>query len=62
MIGHEKQEELREIYKQRLKMEKQKWIAETTGINMSVLSRFKHRKIDLYDYLFVKLEKYLLGQ
>ncbi len=61
MIGHEKQEELREIYKQRLKMEKQKWISQETGISMSVLSRFKHRKIDLYDYLFVKLEKYLLG-
>lgn len=31
----------------------------TTGINKDTLSRFKRGKIDLYDYLFVKLEAYL---
>lgn len=62
MIGHERQEELREIYKERLKREKQKWVSEKTGIGMSVLSRFKTGKIDLYDYLFVKLAKYLLRE
>lgn len=53
------QEELRAALLERLKREKQCWISEQTGINKDVLSRFKRGKIDLYDYLFVKLEAYL---
>ena len=56
------QEELREMYIERLKREKQCWISSMTGINMNVLSKFRHGKIDLYPYLFVKLEAYLLGK
>lgn len=56
------QNELRELYRNRLKSEKQCYIAEQTGINVSVLSQFKHGHIDLYDYLFEKLETYLLGK
>lgn len=44
------QTELRELYRSRLKCEKQCYIAEQTGINA-----------DLYDYLFEKLEAYLLN-
>ena len=55
------QEELRELYRDRLKREKQRYIAEQTGINVAVLSQFKNAHIDLYDYLFVKLEDYLLN-
>ncbi len=55
------QEELREMYIERLKREKQCWISSMTGINPNVLSKFKHGKIDLYPYLFVKLEAYLLN-
>jgi hypothetical protein len=43
----------------RLEREKQCWISKATGINKDTLSRFKRGKIDLYDYLFVKLEAYL---
>lgn len=53
------QEELRELYRDRLKAEKQVYIAEKTGINPAVLSQFKNARIDLYDYLFKKLEAYL---
>ena len=53
------QEELRTLYRNRLKGEKQCYIAEQTGINAAVLSQFKNGHIDLYDYLFVKLEAYL---
>ena len=53
------QEELRTLYRNRLKGEKQCYIAEQTGINAAVLSQFKNEHIDLYDYLFVKLEAYL---
>ena len=53
------QEELRTLYRNRLKGEKQCYIAEQTGINAAVLSQFKNNHIDLYDYLFVKLEAYL---
>lgn len=53
------QQELREMYIERLKREKQVWIASATGINKDVLSRFKLGKIDLYPYLFEKLEEYL---
>ncbi len=55
------QEELRELYIQRLKREKQCWISSVTGINKDVLTRFRHGRIDLYPYLFVKLEDYLLN-
>lgn len=53
------QEELRELYRSRLKSGRQYYIAEQTGINVSVLSQFKNGHIDLYDYLFAKLEAYL---
>lgn len=55
------QTELRELYRKRLKCEKQCYIAEQTGINAAVLSQFKNGHIDLYDYLFIKLEGYLLN-
>ena len=53
------QNELREMYCERLKREKQCYISEITEISNSVLSRFKKGKIDLYTNLFDKLEKYL---
>lgn len=53
------QEELRELYCNRLKCEKQCYIGEQTGINPAVLSQFKNGHIDLYPYLFDKLEAYL---
>ena len=56
------QEELRELYCNRLTAEKQVYIAEKTGINPAVLSQFKNARIDLYDYLFVKLEAYLTSK
>lgn len=56
------QTELREMYRNRLKCEKQCYIAEQTGINAAVLSQFKNGHIDLYDYLFEKLEAYLLSK
>lgn len=55
------QTELRELYRNRLKCEKQCYIAEQTGINAAVLSQFRNGHIDLYDYLFEKLEAYLLN-
>lgn len=56
-----KQEELRGLYCDRLKREKQCYIAEQTGINPAVLSRFKNGYIDLYENLSEKLEAYLIG-
>lgn len=56
------QTELRELYRNRLKCEKQCYIAEQTGINAAVLSQFKNGHIDLYDYLFEKLGAYLLNK
>ncbi|WP_164516875.1 hypothetical protein [Clostridium transplantifaecale] len=53
------QEELRILYNERLKREKQLFIAQETGICITVLSKFRNGKLDLYDYLFEKLEKYL---
>lgn len=50
------------MYKERLKREKQCYIAEVTGIDRSVLSKFKNGKINLYPYLFEKLEAYLLKE
>ena len=55
------QTELRELYRDCLKREKQCYVAEQTGINAAVLSQFKNGHIDLYDYLFEKLEAYLLN-
>ena len=49
------------MYKERLKREKQYYIAEVTGIDKAILSRFKNNKIDLYPHLFKKLESYLLN-
>ena len=54
------QEELRELYCKRLEREKQSYIAKRTGISVSALSQFKNKRIDLYDYLFEKLEAYLM--
>ena len=48
-------EELRAMYKERLKREKQYYIAEVTGIDKAILSRFKNNKIDLYPHLFKNL-------
>ena len=56
------QEELLEMYIERLKREKQCWISSMTGIYTSILSNFRHAKIDLYPYLFEKLEAYLLNK
>lgn len=55
------QEELRCIYRERLEREKQTYISRMVGIDPSVLSKFKTGKIDLYPYLFEKLENYLLN-
>lgn len=55
------QQELRDMYIERLKREKQVWISSATGINKDTLSKFKRGKIDLYPHLFEKLEMYLLG-
>lgn len=53
------QEELRDLLKERTQKEKQIYIANATGIDKDVLSRFKLGKIDLYPRLFTKLEAYL---
>lgn len=53
------QEELRDLLKERTQREKQVYIANITGIDKDVLSRFKLGKIDLYPALFSKLENYL---
>ncbi len=55
------QEELRCIYRERLEREKQTYISKMVGIDPSILSKFKTGKIDLYPYLFEKLENYLLN-
>lgn len=53
------QEELREMYKQRLIREKQTYISKVIGIDGSILTKFKKGKFDLYPHLFEKLEAYL---
>lgn len=53
------QVELREALNNRLVREKASYICSVTGINKDTLSKFKTGKIDLYDYLFEKLEAYL---
>lgn len=55
------QQELRDMYIERLKREKQVWISSVTGINKDTLSKFRRGKIDLYPHLFEKLEGYLTG-
>lgn len=55
------QEELRELYKNRLEREKQTYISKAVEIDGSLLSKFKTGKIDLYPHLFKKLESYLLN-
>ncbi|RHP54707.1 MULTISPECIES: hypothetical protein [Clostridium] len=54
------QEELRELYKERLQREKQGWIAKQTNINQNILSQFKNGRMNLYPHLFEKLEAYLI--
>lgn len=49
------QEELREKLIERTEKGTQLYIAEHSGINKSVLSRFKTGQIDLYPHLFEKL-------
>ena len=53
------QEELRELYNDRLEKEKQTYISKVTGIDGTILSKFKNNKINLYPALFAKLEAYL---
>lgn len=55
------QKELRELYNERLKREKQTYISKVTGIDSAILSKFKTNKIDLYKNLFPRLEEYLLN-
>lgn len=54
------QKELREMLNERLERERATYICKVTNINKDVLSRFKLGKIDLYPYLFEKLEAYLM--
>lgn len=53
------QEELRELYNDRLEKEKQTYISKVTGIDGAILSKFKNNRINLYPALFAKLEDYL---
>ena len=53
------QDELRELYNERVQREKQCYISKQTNINNGLLSRFKTGKIDLYPHLFKRLEEYL---
>jgi hypothetical protein len=55
------QEELRELYNDRLKKEKQTYISKVIGIDGAILSKFKNNKMNLYPALFLKLEDYLLN-
>ena len=52
------QEELREKLIAYVMRGTQKYIAETTGIDSAVLSRFRNGKIDLYPNLFAKLSNF----
>ena len=53
------QEELRNVYKERLKREKQTYISEMLNIDPSILSKFKTGKFDLHPNLFERLKDYL---
>ena len=55
------QEELRELYNERLEKEKQTYISKVTGMDGAILSKFKNNKINLYPALFAKLGNYLLN-
>ena len=52
------QDELRVIYNTHIAEGTQTYIASVTGINPSVLSRFRNGKIDLYPNLFQKLSDF----
>ena len=54
------QEELRELYKERLQREQQGWIVKQTNINQNILSQFKNGRMNLYPHLFERLEAYLI--
>ena len=55
------QEELRTLYKAYLEHGKQIYVAKVTGIQGSILSKFKTGKFEtLYPHLAEKLEKFLL--
>lgn len=54
-------DELRILYCKRTEREKQRYIAKVTGIDASILSKFKLGKIDLYPHLLEKLESYLVA-
>lgn len=60
-VTHEQQNQLREMYKKRLKKEKQIYISKKTGVSVYALSRFKNGKFDLYEYLYFRLRDYLLN-
>ncbi len=48
------------MYNEYLEKGKQMYVAKVTGIDGSILSKFKTGKFDLYPHLFEKLEAYLL--
>lgn len=55
------QEELRELYNDYLEKGKQMYVAKVTGIDGSILSKFRTGKFNsLYPHLAEKLEKFLL--
>lgn len=49
------------MYNEYLEKGKQMYVAKVTGIDRSILSKFKTGKFDLYPHLFEKLEAYLLA-
>ena len=55
------QQEIRELYNEYLEKGKQMYVAKVTGIDGSILSKFKTGKFDLYPYLFEKLGAYLIN-
>lgn len=55
------QEELRYLYCERIKRERQRYIAGVTMIDESLLSKFKLGKVELLPHLFKRLETYLTG-
>jgi len=55
------QDELRNLYNERVQREKQSYISTQVHIDASLLSKFKTGKIDLYPHLFKRLEEYLLN-
>lgn len=56
------QEELRELYNQRLVREKQTYIAKVTHISQSYLSQFRKGKVELFPRYFESLKDYLTGK